>query len=303
MGEKPINENEFPISLLETKGRRENMSRRLTFLDLESIGKERNHEIRDMSDYETVDSKITVFCKTCSHEWECTVRSYKNSKKSGCPNCKRRITSETHKNKEVSSETRRKIGTKASQRPGSLTGVFGKDHPCWKGGYGRDFKNPSTADYIWKWGVKERFRGRCALSGISEKLVCHHLNGWNTNEEERWEWKNGVLLSREIHNDFHLKYGFGNNIEMQFAEYVKRYYNRDWENIKSQADTWQPSAKLLKRLKDLRKSDSNRVEEDGGLGGRREGFTIDRGCAVVVVNGAGTGVNKLPDLTLESDLE
>ena len=247
------------------------MSRKLTLLNLEATAKERNHEIRDVSGYESVDSFITVFCKTCSHEWKPTARSYKNSKKTGCPNCKRRITSETHKNKEVSPETRRKIGRKASQRPGSLTGVYGEAHPCWKGGYGRDFRNPSTADYLWKWGVRERFQSRCALSGMRSslkgKLVCHHLNSWNINEGERWEWKNGVLLTWEIHNDFHVKYGFGNNTEKQFAEYGKTYYNKDWENIKSQTDTWEPSAKLLKGLKDLKESDLSKVDGDGGLGG------------------------------------
>lgn len=239
------------------------MSRKLTLEDLQIVAKEKNHEIRVMAGYENVDSNITVYCKTCDYEWACTVRSYKNSKQTGCPNYKKRKTSETHKNKEVSDETRKKIGTKAAQRPGSLRGVYGEAHPTWKGGYGRDFKHPSTADYFWKMGVSERCQYKCILSGLSkkdERLVCHHLRSWNANVEERWNWYNGVLLTFNIHNEFHRKYKFGNNTEEQFADYVERYHNKDWESIKEQLNTWKPSAKLREGLTKL-KATTTKLEE------------------------------------------
>jgi hypothetical protein len=63
---------------------------------------------------------------------------------------------------------------------GSLTGVFGEKHPAWKGGYGRDFENPSTEDYVWKNGVRALYGRKCALTGATEDLCCPHLNGWSS---------------------------------------------------------------------------------------------------------------------------
>lgn len=68
----------------------------------------------------------------------------KPQKKTGCPECKKIKTSQTHKGKILSNKTRALIGEKASQRTGSLKNKFGENHPCFKGGYGRDKKTRST---------------------------------------------------------------------------------------------------------------------------------------------------------------
>lgn len=113
----------------------------------------------DFGEYKNVNSRVKFRCNICSpsnNAWETTVRSYLNAKKSGCPGCKKRVASETHKGKVTSEETKRKIGEKASQRPGSLTGVTGEAHPRFKGGTARDLKRPSYADYAWKTSVRKR---------------------------------------------------------------------------------------------------------------------------------------------------
>nr|YP_009105650.1 putative HNH homing endonuclease [Xylochloris irregularis]AIT94376.1 putative HNH homing endonuclease [Xylochloris irregularis] len=73
---------------------------------------------------------------------------------------------------------------------------------------------------------------RCALTGKTESLVCHHLNSWNTYPEQRFEISNGVLLARSVHADFHITYKFGNNIEKQFEDFCRSNYKIDWLRLK-----------------------------------------------------------------------
>lgn len=208
------------------------MSKSLTLEYFKTIAECRNHSVLNMTDYKNVHSKIAIFCHTCDSAFKTTGQSYKNAKKSGCPECKKLIISSTHKGKVTSDATKKLIGLKASKRVGSLSGIFGKEHPAWKGGYGRDFKSPSHEDYVWKNGVRTLYNGKCALTGKHKNLVCHHLNGWNATPDQRFAIANGVLLEASVHSDFHIRYKFGNNTEEQFIDYCKLYYDIDWFKIK-----------------------------------------------------------------------
>jgi hypothetical protein len=140
------------------------MSKRVTKEDLQEIATERNHEVVGLENYKNVHSKVTIQCNNCSSVFTTTAHSYKNAKKTGCPECKKLIASQTHKGKVTSEETKQKIGKKASERPGSLTGRTGSLHPRSKGGLVRDNKNPSTADYNWKNSVRKRCNHTCIVS-------------------------------------------------------------------------------------------------------------------------------------------
>jgi hypothetical protein len=160
------------------------------------------------------------------------VQSYKNAKKTGCTTCKKIVTSKTHAGKITSEETKRKIGEKASQRPGSLAGKKGDQHPRYKGGLARDLKNPSNADYAWKTAVRKRCHYTCVITLEKQKkgqrYACHHLNSFDVNKDQRYLPENGVFLTRKIHSNFHKYYGFGNNTEQEFTEFCLRFYNIDW---------------------------------------------------------------------------
>lgn len=153
-------------------------------------------------------------------------------KKTGCPGCKKQAIRQAQSGKTVSEITRSRIGEKARLRPGSLLGVTGSAHPCFKGGVGRDFKNPTTADYIWKNGIRKVFHRRCALTGARENLVCHHLYAYTAYPKLRYDLSNGVLVTREIHRKFHTQYGFGNNTEEQWIEFCKKDFGIDWVELK-----------------------------------------------------------------------
>jgi hypothetical protein len=97
------------------------MSKKTSKEDIMKLAAERNQELinSDKFDeiYQNVDPKMD-FCCVCKtscagNTFSTPIRSYKNAKKTGCPECQKAVTSETHTGKEVSAETRAKIGKKA----------------------------------------------------------------------------------------------------------------------------------------------------------------------------------------------
>jgi predicted restriction endonuclease len=56
-----------------------------------------------------------------------------------------------------------------------------------------------TADALWRQGVYERWKGRCAICGsVSKQLHCHHYIG-RRNKSTRWYVPNGILLCAYCH--------------------------------------------------------------------------------------------------------
>lgn len=215
------------------------MTKKLTKFDIEQIANMRNHTVISFENYQNVHSTINIHCNTCGMDFYTTVHSYKNAKKTGCPECKKKVSSKTHKGKITSEETKTKIGEKVSQRPGSLKGCTGKQHPCFRGAPGRDFQNSSTLDYEWKNAVRQRCSFTCVVTlknnkGRKKGFACHHLNSFDEFIEQRYLPENGVYLQREIHKEFHDIYGYGKNTEIQFAEFCKKNYNFDWFERKNE---------------------------------------------------------------------
>ena len=201
------------------------MSRRLTEADLTPICKARNHEVLDFSGYTSVKSKVQFQCYTCGNPFTTSVASYLNSKKTGCPCCKKTSISLRHSGKTVSPETCQKLSIKAKGRKGTLSGKFGPDHPAFKGKMGRDFKNLSFVYYQWKKQVREHFEWKCPFSGAARTVV-HHLDSWDWCEEKRYDPSNGICISRELHKQFHDKYGYGRNTSSQFWEFIETQFGK-----------------------------------------------------------------------------
>jgi DNA-directed RNA polymerase subunit RPC12/RpoP len=208
------------------------MTKKIALEDIIKLAKSRNHELINQDtfeqDYKNVKSKLNFKCNTCGQTFSTSLHSYKNAKKTGCPNCKKLIIQQTHKGKTFSEETKAKIAEKARQRPGSLTGVTGSDHPRYSGGYARDKNQLSNADYVWRNDVRKFCEYACVLTGQKKNLEHHHLYSWDKYIDRRYDILNGVLLSKEVHLEFHREYGFGNNTEEQFVEFAKKKYNVDW---------------------------------------------------------------------------
>ena len=75
--------------------------------------------------------------------------------------------------------------------------------------------------YQWTNNVLKRDNYRCQCCGEKGgKLNAHHLDGYNWCVERRVDISNGVTLCKYCHIKFHKEYGYGDNTEKQFKEWL-----------------------------------------------------------------------------------
>lgn len=106
------------------------------------------------------------------------------------------------------------------------TGKTGPDHPSYKHGKGKKNREYDPAKLqAWQFGVRTKANFKCFVTGESDKakLACHHLYSWEF-IDTRYDIDNGVLISSEVHNNFHKKYGRGNNTPEQFEVFCQQNY-------------------------------------------------------------------------------
>lgn len=73
--------------------------------------------------------------------------------------------------------------------------------------------------------IMERDDYTCQLTGNRKSHHnVHHLNGFDNFVEQRLDKNNAITLTEEIHKEFHLLYGYGNNTKEQFYEFVDMLY-------------------------------------------------------------------------------
>ncbi len=107
----------------------------------------------------------------------------------------------------------------------------------------------------WHWNIdktdEERYKGRyileyrefinkvlmrdnytCQSCGYTDDLNVHHLDGYNWCIDKRYNIDNGITLCGACHNDFHTKYGSGNNTKEQFENWIgHKIKNKTDKNI------------------------------------------------------------------------
>ena len=73
---------------------------------------------------------------------------------------------------------------------------------------------------LWREAVFARDNWTCKKTGIrGGKLVAHHIHNFADYPELRTSIENGITLSKEVHDEFHKKYGKRNNTKEQLVDF------------------------------------------------------------------------------------
>jgi len=208
------------------------------------LAPKRNHVLISMTNYKNVHSRITLYCNGCQNTFDTTLHSYKNAKQTGCPYCKKIHTSKTHKNKITSLVTKQKISQANKNKPGSLKGKTGSQHPRWTGNSACNrLKGSSTEAYLWRKSVLKIYSNICIITKSTCNLQCHHLDSYDMCKSKRNVVSNGVVVTAVMNKMFHKIYGYGKNTEKQFSHFCLTQFNVQWNLIKINLyDNQQPSS-------------------------------------------------------------
>lgn len=74
----------------------------------------------------------------------------------------------------------------------------------------------------WRRAVYKRDKYVCQKCGKTDcEVHAHHIENWSTCIKKRYWLSNGITLCKECHEEFHKKYGKGNNNKKQLKEFLK----------------------------------------------------------------------------------
>jgi hypothetical protein len=120
---------------------------------------------------------------------------------------------------------------------------IGQNNPNWKGGITPINTQIRNSDEYKQWRneVFKRDNYTCQICGDNKggNLQAHHKEGFSSNEELRFDIDNGVTLCELCHDfnkygSFHYVYGAYNNTTRQLYEYIQRYNNGEFNELKEQ---------------------------------------------------------------------
>lgn len=99
----------------------------------------------------------------------------------------------------------------------------GKNHPFWKDNKSTDIRilqrnYPEYTQFIKRVLARDNYTCKCCGKKTHD-IEVHHLDGYNWCEEKRTDDTNGITLCKKCHDNFHSKYGNGNNTREQFEKW------------------------------------------------------------------------------------
>lgn len=108
----------------------------------------------------------------------------------------------------------------------------GELHPLWKSSRTPEDREKGRGLYHW-WPAKvfKASNWTCEITGQrGVPLAAHHIFNYGHFPELRAHVCNGVALCREVHDEFHNRYGRGNNTLKQFQEFYLEKTGRPYIN-------------------------------------------------------------------------
>lgn len=220
--EKSVNELILGVGCKKCVNRVNANKRRLNINYIKSELQKLNPNIEILSE-EYINARTPLKCKCLTHDYIWNTRWDELRKGVGCIYCK---------------------GNKLAK----------DNNPAWKGGI------TPLSNYLrdkltqWKIDSLKKYNYKCAITGIHNDLIIHHLKGFNqilketmdilnlpiyqeinkySNKELKqieikclelhYKYGLGICLNTDIHKEFHKIYGKGNNTLEQFKEFTITY--------------------------------------------------------------------------------
>lgn len=185
------------ISCVECSRRFGNHEQFVSYIDSKYNG-----EYEIVGDYVNSQTKIAVRHVTCGNVFFVKPEHLANGH--GCPNslcCKKRGKEHYRYNENLSDEER------SSDRKSK-----------------KEYRD-------WRLSVYAKGNFSCDICGCKaskrNKIVAHHLESYDVNEDLRYDVSNGITLCDECHRDFHKKYGYGHNTRKQYIQYKSNQGNTE----------------------------------------------------------------------------
>ena len=86
----------------------------------------------------------------------------------------------------------------------------------------RDMQNGEIRKWTSEIFKRDNYTCKCCKKKGNTFLNAHHLNSWNKYKELRFEINNGITLCEDCHKKFHHIYGYGDNTELQFLDFLNK---------------------------------------------------------------------------------
>lgn len=108
-----------------------------------------------------------------------------------------------------------------------LDSIKGTGHPLYNHSLTekeRTYKRYYVEYYEWRRQVFSRDEYTCVYCGdnMGGNLIAHHKDGYGWCKKRRTDVSNGVTLCEKCHKSFHQLYGYKNNTEQQFNEWISQ---------------------------------------------------------------------------------
>ena len=106
----------------------------------------------------------------------------------------------------------------------------GEKHPNWNPNLTKEERELGRLFYgegrlsEWREQVFKRDNYECQICyKKGSSLEAHHKDSWNWCKDRRFDVSNGVVLCGDCHKKLHGTYGYGDNTEAQYEEFMNKY--------------------------------------------------------------------------------